>query len=109
MEKWDAYDRFRRKLGFELVRGEAIPDGARHLVAHMVFYNDNGEILLQRRSDNKDLAPGVWAFTGGSALAGEDTMAACIRESREEMGIECGNWCKHLKRDKLTSWFSHVF
>lgn len=88
MEKWDAYDRFRRKLDFEIVRGEPIPNGVRHLVAHMVFYNDKGEILLQRRSDTKDLAPGVWAFTGGSALAGEDTLAACVRESREEMGIE---------------------
>ena len=87
-EKWDAYDRFRRKLGYEIVRGDPIPEGVRHLVVHMIYYNSKGEILLQRRSDYKDLAPGVWAFTGGSALAGEDSRAACIRETTEEMGFE---------------------
>lgn len=86
-EKWDAYDRFRRKIGYEIVRGEPIPEGVRHLVVHMIYYNSKGEILLQRRSDYKDLAPGVWAFTGGSALAGEDSRTACIRETEEEMGF----------------------
>ena len=86
-EKWDAYDRFRRKLGYEIVRGEPIPAEVRHLVVHMIYYNSNGEILLQRRSEEKDLAPGVWAFTGGSALAGEDSLAACVRETVEEMGF----------------------
>ena len=87
-EKWDAYDKFGNKLGFELIRGEPIPEGARHLVVHMIYYNNRGEILLQRRSDAKDLAPGVWAFTGGSALAGETSYDACIRETEEEMGFK---------------------
>ena len=86
-EKWDAYDKFGKKLGFELIRGEAIPEGVRHLVVHMIYYNSRGEILLQRRSDTKDLAPGVWAFTGGSAIAGENSHDACIRETEEEMGF----------------------
>jgi len=86
-EKWDAYDRFRNKMGFEIVRGEPVPDGVRHLVVHMVYYNDKGQLLIQRRSETKDLAPGVWAFTGGSALAGESAHQACIRETEEEMGF----------------------
>ena len=87
-EIWDAYDRFHRKTGEFIVRGEKIPEGARHLVVHMIYYNDKGEILIQKRSSKKELAPGVWAFTGGSALAGEDSLAACIRETREELGFE---------------------
>jgi len=87
MEKWDAYDRFRNKLGYELVRGEKIPEGAKHIVAHMIFYNSKGQLLLQRRSETKELAPGVWAFAGGSALAGETTADACMRETQEEMGF----------------------
>ena len=86
-EKWDAYDRFRNRLGFEITRGEPIPEGVRHLVVHMVYYNDLGQLLIQRRSETKDLAPGVWAFTGGSALAGENSAQACIRETEEEMGF----------------------
>lgn len=95
-EKWDAYDRFRRKLGFQIVRGEAIPEGVRHLVVHMIYYNSKGEILLQRRSKKKDLAPGVWAFTGGSAVAGEDSVTACIRETEEEMGFSPDMSCAEV-------------
>jgi len=87
-EKWDAYDKYRRKTGEMITRGEIIPAGLRHLVVHMIYYNEKGQILVQRRSETKDLAPGVWAFTGGSALAGEDSRAACIRETTEEMGFE---------------------
>ena len=87
MELWDAYDRNRNKLDVKLVRGEPVPEGMYHLVIHAIYYDSNGRILLQRRSDTKELAPGVWAFTGGSALAGEDAEAACIRETREELGF----------------------
>ena len=87
-EIWDAYDRFRRKTGDFIIRGDAIPAGIKHLVVHMIYYNGCGEILIQKRSAKKDLAPGVWAFTGGSALAGEDSREACFRETVEEMGFE---------------------
>lgn len=87
MEKWDAYDRFGDKLGFEITRGEPIPPNARHLVAHMIYVNREGKFLLQRRADDKELAPGLWALTGGSALSGEDSRAACIRETEEELGF----------------------
>ena len=32
-ELWDAYDRDGNPLGFDLVRGEPLPEGAYHLVA----------------------------------------------------------------------------
>lgn len=87
-EIWDVYDKFRRKTGDFIVRGAAIPTGLKHLVVHMIYYNCFGEILIQKRSAKKDLAPGVWAFTGGSALAGENSYEACFRETVEEMGFE---------------------
>ena len=86
-EIWDAYDKYRRKLNVKLVRGEDIPNGMRNLVAHMIYYDGCGNILIQRRSQSKNLAPGLWACAGGSALAGEDTIEACIRETEEEMGF----------------------
>lgn len=39
MEKWDAYGPRREKLGYELLRGQPLPRGVRHLVAHMLYYN----------------------------------------------------------------------
>ena len=87
MEKWDAYDKYRRKMDVELIRGVAIPEGMRHIVVHMIYVNSNKKILLQRRAENKSQAPGMWAFTGGSALSGESSAEACVRETEEELGF----------------------
>ena len=61
MEKWDAYGPRREKLGYELLRGQPLPRGVRHLVAHMLYYNGKGQVLLQRRSESRPLAPGYRA------------------------------------------------
>lgn len=87
MEYWDAYDRFRKPLGYTIRRGDSIPKGARHLVVHMIYHNSMGELLVQRRAEEKELAPGLWALTGGAAAAGETSEAACVRETEEELGF----------------------
>ncbi|MBO4299278.1 MAG: NUDIX domain-containing protein [Clostridia bacterium] len=88
MELWDAYDDQRKLIpGAELVRGEPIPKGMNHLVIHAWYINPAGELLIQQRAFDRPLAPGLWFCTGGSALQGEDTTAACIRETEEEMGF----------------------
>src|SRR5712691_4084501 len=51
---------------------------------NVVVTNDNGEILLIRRSDNDN-----WALPGGGIDIGESLTQAAIRETREESGIEC--------------------
>ncbi len=88
MELWDAYDAMENKLDRTLVRGEKIPEGLYHLVAHIWYRNGAGEILVQRRALDRELAPGLWAATGGSALQGETIAQAIVRESNEEMGID---------------------
>lgn len=87
MELWDAYDAMGRLTGDVLVRGEEIPKGLYHLVAHIWYRNKKGELLVQRRALSRELAPGLWACTGGSATKGEDIELAILRESEEEMGI----------------------
>ncbi len=87
MELWDAYDAERRKTGGTLARGERIPEGSYHLVVEACVMNTAGELLIQRRADDKALFPGLWSITGGSALAGETSEMAVARENEEEMGF----------------------
>lgn len=46
--------------------------------------NDQGQLLLIRRTDN-----GNWSLPGGAVDAGETLRQAAVRETREETGIEC--------------------
>jgi 8-oxo-dGTP diphosphatase len=46
----------------------------------------DGKVLLQKRSFG--LFKGSWVFPGGKVDAGEDTWNACIREAREETGLD---------------------
>jgi 8-oxo-dGTP pyrophosphatase MutT (NUDIX family) len=51
--------------------------------ANVVVTNDDGEILLIRRSDN-----GNWAFPGGAMDVGESLPDTAVRETAEETGID---------------------
>ena len=51
---------------------------------NVVVVNDDGDILLIRRTDN-----GNWAVPGGGIDLGESVRQAAVRETREETGIEC--------------------
>ena len=87
MEIWDLYDKDRNLTGETGVRGEPLPEGRYHLVVEALFLNSKGETLLQRRAKEKDILPDIWSVTGGSAVAGEDSFTACVREVEEEMGF----------------------
>ena len=47
-----------------------------------VIADDNGSILLIKRSDN-----GLWSIPGGTMEPGEDIASCCIREVKEETGF----------------------
>ena len=52
-ELWDAYDREGRPLGFDLVRGEPVPEGVYHLVVEIYSVTHDGRILITRRHPQK--------------------------------------------------------
>jgi ADP-ribose pyrophosphatase YjhB (NUDIX family) len=52
--------------------------------ANVIVVNDQGEILLIRRTDN-----GNWAVPGGGMDLGESITDAAVRETEEETGIAC--------------------
>jgi len=52
--------------------------------ANVIVANDQGEILMMRRTDNDN-----WVVPGGAMDLGESITEAAVRETREETGIEC--------------------
>jgi len=59
-----------------------------HRVVHVLVFNSRGELLLQKRSMNKDVAPGKWdTSVGGHLNPGEGPLSGVHRETKEELGI----------------------
>ena len=60
-----------------------------HRSVYIFLVNSRGEILIQRRSVNKDLYPGFYtASATGHVNYGEDYDIAAKRELREELGVD---------------------
>lgn len=85
-ELWDIYDENRNLTGRTHVRGEDLLPGEYHLVVHVWIRNIQGQFLMTQRSANKGY-PLLWETTGGSALAGDDSLTAALREVKEETGL----------------------
>jgi 8-oxo-dGTP pyrophosphatase MutT (NUDIX family) len=56
------------------------------MVIHVWLQNSKGQFLITKRSPNKGF-PNMWECTGGSALAGDDSLSAAMREVKEETGL----------------------
>lgn len=79
-------DKNRNRTGRTVERGQPMAQDEYHLVVHVWVVTPKGEFLISRRTPNKTF-PGMWESSGGSAVAGEDSLTAAIRETREELGI----------------------
>lgn len=87
-EFWDVYDTNGKKLNKIIQRGKDRLGTDEYHMGSAVFIKDNDDFLIQQRSLKKDLYPGKWSITGGSALAGEDAKQCAVREVMEELGIK---------------------
>ena len=78
--------------GKKVDRNTAHSEGILHRTAHVWvvrFVNDQYEILLQKRSRNKDSFPGKYdTSSAGHMPAGSEYVESAIRELSEELGIE---------------------
>lgn len=87
MEMWDLYNEKRELTEKKHLRGEPVPEGCYHLVVHVWIRNSKGEYLISQRSESRPSFPLMWECPGGSALAGENSLSAALREVKEEVGI----------------------
>ena len=69
-------------------RGEVHGNNLLHRAVHVLLFNGEGELFLQKRSRFKDRHPGVWdSSAAGHVDAGEEYDDAAARELREELGV----------------------
>jgi len=65
-------------------------DGSKllHPVVHLHIFNPEGELYLQKRSENKEIFPNFWdSSVGGHIDLGETPDEAVNREAYEELGL----------------------
>ena len=74
----------------EVWKSEAHSDPSKiHREVAIVIFDSSGEVLLQKRSSQKEVRPGVWAISAaGHIEKGEDPLIAIKRETYEELGFE---------------------
>ena len=92
MELFDIRTPDGKVTGIVKERSAVHRDGDLHGTAHvwMVRQNDRGqwEVLLQKRSEDKDSFPGCYDISSaGHIQAGEDFLQSAVRELWEELGV----------------------
>ncbi len=85
-EYFDIFTINREPTGKTGVRGQDLEKNEYHIVVMAIIMNTHGEVFITKRSNNK-IAGGKWECTSGSALTGESSKEAVIREIKEEIGV----------------------
>jgi len=85
-EPFDVLDAEGRPTGTVKPRREVHRDGDWHAAVHVWIVDDEGRLLVQRRSPYKDLAPGKLDVTVGGHLRAGERWPSALREVEEEVG-----------------------
>lgn len=97
MEIFDLYDENRIKTGKTMIRGDKTPDGYHRMVVHICIFGTDGRMLIQQRQPFKKGWSNMWDVSvGGSAVSGDTSLLAAVREVHEELGIKLDT--KQLRR-----------
>lgn len=77
-----------RPTGEVVPRSEMRAANLRHAATAVIVRNGDGDIYVHRRTDTKDVYPGMHDFAAGGVLhAGEEPYDAAVREVEEELGV----------------------
>lgn len=82
LEKRDLYDLDKKLTGEVITKGDKYPKNRKILVVMLFIENSKGQLLIQKRCDNK------WAFTCGHPKSLESSVEGVIAEVKEELGID---------------------
>lgn len=89
MEMFELYDENRIKTGQTIPRDSAVPDGSYRMVVHICIFSSDGKMLIQQRQPFKKGWSNLWDVSvGGSAVSGDSSRSAAVRELGEELGID---------------------
>ena len=66
-------------------------DSPMQIYADMIVRDQQGKYLLMQRSSESDFEPSKWGFPGGKVMTGETSIEGCIRECKEEVGLDIIN------------------
>lgn len=89
MEEYiDIVTREGKPTGKSAPKSEIHSKGFYHKTAHIWFYTNAREILLQQRAATKTICPLLWDVSvAGHVDAGESIKQAAVREIKEEIGL----------------------
>ena len=88
-EFFDVLDEQGNTTGKIKARSQVHKDGDWHKAVHIWIVNDKDDVLLQKRSPNKDSYPNMWDISSaGHLTAGDDSLSGAIREIKEELGVD---------------------
>ena len=117
-ELLDVLDESGEKTGTTKPRSEVHRDGDWHKVFHLWIIREDGALVLQRRSRNKDLEPNKVDVTVGGHLAAGESVFDASREVEEELGLAVtperlaylGSWKSERRYDgSVDREFQEVF
>ncbi|NLL12277.1 MAG: NUDIX domain-containing protein [Fibrobacter sp.] len=88
LEFFDVINPDGTSAGYSLPRDEVHKKGLWHRTVHIWILNFNKELLIQKRSLQKEVYPGLWDIScAGHLSSGEDCCTGAIRELKEELGL----------------------
>ncbi|WP_452221300.1 NUDIX hydrolase [Lacinutrix salivirga] len=87
-ERIDIVTKTGEPTGTSALKSEIHTKGYYHNTAHVWFYTNKGEVLLQQRAASKVICPLLWDVSvAGHIDAGETLKSGAVREIKEEIGL----------------------
>lgn len=92
------------------MRGDIHRQGLKHRAVHILVFDGQGRVLLQKRSAEKDQCAGMWdTACAGHVECGQSYEETVPRELQEELGIAPENELHRLFKMRPTSDNGHEF
>lgn len=104
MELIDIWDENRTQVVRTIRRGEEIQPHERSVSVHCYIINQQGQVLIQKRSLSETHFQGWWSTLGGAVTHGVSSFATVNCEAQEELGLcfdeQQISWFLSFKRQK---------